>query len=349
MIEINDIKRYFDHIKQIKKSHKFYDCHVHPFDVILNRSDYSPLTKDNAIYSENGSDFVPPELEPILLKRSVLESEDTNPDLLKKLILMQIKKQYKCIGPGVMKAHSDLSGIDESLLLQVSKKEGDIDEEMQLVTQLYSQKEGFMISGSLPNYVKNPEISVYIKKMVDQYKIKAFKLHPIITGIDISKYYGKERVESILLACSENKLPLVIHGGTSYLFKGQPEETYTDIENLEKINWSLSNSFVVIAHAASYDCELTRVKDTILPLLKKMLDMHSNLLIDIAAIEFEPLVAVLTYVDIDRIIFGSDALYYDQWSTMIKLFHALKKFPKSDENFLKIMSFNPEKTLFNNA
>ena len=320
---------------------------ISTFDIILKRSDYHPLLDDNTIYCEDQSPYKPPQLEPVQLENDALESKICQPDFVKKLILMQCKKLYKHIGPGVMKAHADFSAIDESLLLQVAQKEGDLEKEMRLVAQLFGKTDGFRISGSLPNSVKNEEVATYIEKMVNQYKIKAFKLHPIITGIDISKSSGKERIENVLISCSDSNLPLVIHGGTSYLYKNQPEETYTVIENLEKINWSMSNSFVIIAHAAAYDCELDRIEKIILPKLNKMMDIHGNLLIDISGIGYKTLCAVLKHIDIERIIFGSDSLYSTQWVTMVRLFHALHNFPNSTNNFLKIISLNPQKTIFN--
>ena len=78
-----------------------------------------------------------------------------------------------------------------------------------------------------------------------------------------------------------------------------------------------------------------------------MLQSHDNLMIDVSGLDFHVLVVVLRNIDADRIIFGSDALYYSQWSVVVKLLGALKEvFSDVEENFLKIMSINPSQAIF---
>jgi len=348
MIEYSVVKKYQENIKEIKMNNRFYDCHVHPFDIILSGLNYKPNLTNPDIYSlDDSAVYESPDFSSISLKNNATDSEITNMAFVKRLIEMKSKKIYKHIGPKVMTDHMDMCSIDESLLLQVPIGDEDINIEMELMVKMFGGNTRFKMSGSLPNYVDNKNIIEYINSMSNKYAIEAFKLHPIITGINLATDFGKERIENVLLACKQNKLPIVIHGGTSFLFKDQPEGAYTEIENIERINWSISENTVVIAHAASYDCEFDSVEKTILPKLIKILEQHNNLMIDISALSYRTLTLVLKKIDITRIIFGSDALYYNQSSAVITLFHLLKENISSPiEKFIKIIAINPSQTVF---
>ncbi|MBT8386432.1 MAG: amidohydrolase [Ignavibacteria bacterium] len=347
MLKHKEIIKHIEHLRQIKKNYKFYDCHVHPFDIIFKQPEYHRNSFKKGIYSTDDTEFEPPQLSDISLKNGIQESGIKNFDLIYKLIMASGKNKYRHIGPTVFTAHMDMSIIDEVLFLQVAPKKGDIEKEMQMMYEMYANDSRFNLSGCVPNRVENDDIYGYVKNMKSQYAIDALKLHPIITGIDLSAKRGKERVESMLSACHKLKLPLLVHGGTSFLYHNKPEAMFSRIENLETIDWGISNQTVIIAHAASYDCDLTEINEVILPKLKKLLDKYPNLVIDISALGFSALSAVLKKIDIERIIFGSDALYYNQWPAVLKLYHALTEITAhADDDFLKIINANLTHFLF---
>ena len=52
--------------------------------------------------------------------------------------------------------------------------------------------------------------------------------------------------------------------------------------------------------------------------------------------------AIVGSVDLERVLFGSDALYNSQWGAVVKLLHALRQLgPNYEEQFLKIASVTP--------
>ena len=78
-----------------------------------------------------------------------------------------------------------------------------------------------------------------------------------------------------------------------------------------------------------------------------LLLLHNNLMIDISALEIDALIAVLKNIDCDRILFGSDALYESQWSSIVKLLHALSKTTSHfEETFVQIACINPSRYIF---
>jgi len=103
----------------------------------------------------------------------------------------------------------------------------------------------------------------------------------------------------------------------------------------------------VIAHAGAYGCDHNEMEKDVIPVLKKLMKNHSNLMIDISGLKFEHLLSTLKSFDPKRILFGSDALYYDQWATMLKLAHAVKTLKMNIEDTLaQIISINPSKNIF---
>ena len=346
-IEEKQVKRYREQISNLKKDYTFYDCHVHPYDVISEQGDYHPNPFDKSIYSFINNRFIPPAIGSVSLKDGIIEGEISDSKLLQKFIMMKGKQIYGHIGLKVLTANMDLSGIDQALLLQVAPREGDILQKMQVMNEIFGNQSRFKLAGSVPNFIKNDHISQYIKDQVQLYHIRALKLHPIITGIDLATNAGKERVERILSACMESQLPLIVHGGKSFLFANMSEANYSLMENFEKINWGSGKSIVVIAHAGCYDCELKDIENIIIPRLRKMLQRYDNMMIDISGLGFKALLMIIQNIEVNRILFGSDALYYSQWSAVVKLFYAFQKTVKNyEENFLNVMSITPAQTVF---
>jgi predicted TIM-barrel fold metal-dependent hydrolase len=236
------------------------------------------------------------------------------------------------------------------LLLPVAPSSGGIKSQMRAMAKMFGNDRRFLMGCSIPNSIGSKEISKFVTQMVNQFDIKAIKLHPNITGIDLRSRIGKERVENILCACGESGLPLIIHGGRSPIVRNPVAASYSSIDNLESINWGKTGETVVIAHAGSYSCDLHETEQEVLPRLKKMLSLYANLMVDVSALEIDALLAVLKNIPIDRILFGSDALYESQWSSMVKVLYALSETTSHiEEQFIQIASINPSKYIFKHA
>ena len=186
------------------------------------------------------------------------------------------------------------------------------------------------------------EIRNLVRDAVHSYKIKAIKIHPNITEIDLSESSGKERVEYIIEAAGKAGLKVVIHGGRSTGIKDPMASSYGILKNLQHIDWGNTNQAVIIAHAGTYGHDLSQIKEEVLPLMNRLLSRHSNVFVDVSGLEIDAISAIVKRIDIDRIFFGSDALYNSQWGALVKLMHVLQKnAPNYEECFVKIASVNP--------
>jgi len=347
MVNRKDVIEYLDIVKSLKKSFTFFDCHAHPFDILLNEFQYRPSPVNESVYSIDDSRFTEPTLSDLPLEQSNSNTEIINVRLREKFLATKIKRLYAHTGPKVFGAHMELSGLDKVLLLPVERNNGAIKCMTTLTGEVFRNDNRFVLGCSIPPSISDDEIAEYMKGMVNRFNVKAVKLHPNIMEIDPSSKSGRERIERILSGCNQFDLSLIIHGGMSLSVRNSYARRYGLIDNLKGINWALSDATVVIAHAGSYECDQHLVENDILPVLKRMLLAHNNLMIDISGLEVGVLILILRNIEIDRIVFGSDALYESQWSRMVKLIYALKKIRRDFENDLnRIMSINPSNSVF---
>jgi predicted TIM-barrel fold metal-dependent hydrolase len=348
MIKNKEIKKYLQIINDLKQHVTFYDMHAHPFEVISNDIDYCQCENEPRTYSKNGSRFIPPE---IMDGVCIYEKKNANlPDteLQKTISLMLLKRQYHHTGPGVFKSHMDLCGIDKALILPVAPPEGDIEDQMRCMTQMFGADKRFALGISVPNTISINDIDRYVNEMIARYNVKAAKLHPNITGIDPATGIGKTRIESILWACEKNQIPLIVHGGGSRLLKDPKSSAYASIDNLKEINWAASGTPVIIAHAGFHSCSPRRIETDILPKIKKMLKSCDNILIDVSDLDINALILVFRNIEAEKILFGTDALYNAQWAMAVKTMYALSKADcEIEKAFCRIASINPSKHIFN--
>ncbi len=170
-------------------------------------------------------------------------------------------------------------------------------------------------------------------------------MHP--AGQETRQDSGKQRVHRILEVCRKLHFPLILHTGKYPLARIPQATEYSTIDALKDLEWDITPFPVVFAHAALFYCTLGEIEDHILPTLKKMFSRFDNLFVDISELDVHGLVSTLRAIPIDRILFGSDALYDDQWKAIVKLLIALEKVSSSvEEEFLKIMVHNPANYIF---
>ncbi len=340
------VYKYLKIIKELKGQYKFFDVHVHPYEIIFNLYNYSPDHLDKGLYSLGDTPFHPPEMMELELEQTS-QHPIQNQNLRPEFHLLTLRKIYSHTGPKLFKQHMELSGIDKVLLLPVAPSLEDIDKPLEAMVAMFNGEERFSLALSLPNTTEVHQIDKFVEEKVKEYKIQALKLHPNITGVDLGSRKGKERVEAILEACRKFKLPLIIHGGRSPILKNPHAKEFGIIKNYTDVNWSLSNEVVVMAHAGGYGCDLTEMEQEVLPTLKKLLSMYSNLMIDISGLEVDSLAIILKNIDLGRILFGSDALYTTQWTVLVKLTHAIERERMDlEETLVTIISVNPSKYIF---
>ncbi len=341
-----EVSNYLKIIKEFKGHNKFYDVHVHPYEIIFNLYAYSPAPLHKGLYSLGGAPFHPPKITELELEETS-QPPMKNQNLRPEFHLLTLRKIYFHTGPKLFKQHMELSGIDKVLLLPVAPSMEDMDKPWETMVDMFNGEGRFSLALSVPNTIEVNQIDQFIEEKIRQYKIQALKLHPNITGIDLGSKKGKERVEAILEACRRFKLPLIIHGGRSPLLKNPAAKEYGIIKNFKDIAWDISSEAVVISHAGGYGYNLTEMEQEVLPTLKKLLSKHSNLMIDISGLEVDSLAVILKNIDLVRILFGSDALYTSPWTVLVKLTHAIERERMDlEETLVTIISVNPSKYIF---
>ena len=346
-LEAKESKKYLDIVKDIKNSHTLYDIHTHPMELIYRQGDYRAELGIEGVYTTTGSRWTIPQIKDAILRQNGNDKRIFNLFSQSDLFLKNLSKTYSHTGPTVFEMQMALSHIDKVLLLPVAPAVGSVDYQMDEMEKMFGRYQKFCFGWSVPNSVSNEAICASAEKAFHRFDIKAIKLHPNITKIDVNSKQGKDRVDRILNTCRELSLPLIVHGGMSHLAGKSETSAYSDINHLSRIDWSSSCSTVVIAHAGAYNCEYSEIENHILPALDRLLLAHENLMIDVSGLDIDALILVLRRINIDRILFGSDALYEPQWLAVVKLLIGLKTTMKNfEEAFIRITSINPAQSVF---
>lgn len=315
------VQEWLDLVRRTKGSSLFFDVHVHPFDVIFQSLRYQRQAAQAGVYGTDGSVFVSPSLAPVPLDGSSRPPASYRASFY----LLVVRKLYRHVGPRVLGEQLALAAVDRALLLPVAPAGGSDEWQLDALQEMFGNDPRFVMAVSVPSDVPDREIAAYVSRAVAHRRVRAVKLHPAITGIDVGSAPGRARVEAILDACRASAVPLIVHGGRSYPIQDAQAEGYAAIGNLAGIRWSDAKVPVCIAHAGCFASSLDEVERMILPALDSMLASNPNLVVDVSALELDSLTRVLERVDAGRVMFGSDALYQPSWVAMVKLLVALER------------------------
>jgi predicted TIM-barrel fold metal-dependent hydrolase len=339
----SSVQRTLDLLKEIKGSNTFYDLHVHPFEVMYAPLAYHPSSDCKGLFSAGSMEYIPPETGAMnLQKREDRAAKEFGQDLRAKVALLNSRRIYAHTGPKVLAAQMDLCAIDRSLLLPIMGEEETGVGPLRLMREMFGDDDRFLFGYCLPNNIPNDKVADNVNRVVDEYGVKALKIHPAVTGIDLSSQAGRDRVEAILDASKKAKLKVVIHGGKSPECENRHAVSYGTLDNLQHIDWSITPETVVIAHSGCYGHSASEVQETALPIIDRLLERHPHLVVDTSGIGFEVLCKVLQSIDAQRIVFGSDSLYEAQWASMLRLWCALEQTSiKPEDHLLQIVSINP--------
>jgi len=341
-LEPREVQECLASLRCLKKSSLFFDVHVHPSDVIFQSLRYRRHPDQAGVYGLDDSPYISPGVGPVRLRGPVLPAASHRPALF----MVLVRKLYRHTGPRVLGEQMALAGVDRALLLPVAPATGTNDWEMDALQELFGNDPRFLLAVSVPNSVATGGIASFISRSVAARRVRAVKLHPAITGIDLGSAPGRERAEAMLDGCRESGVPLVVHGGRAYPVLDAKVESYACIRNLAGIPWRDAKVPVSIAHAGCYGCSLDEMEQEVLPTLDSMLAANENLYVDLSALEHDAMAMVLEHVDVDRVLFGSDALYEPSWSAMVKLVSALKRNKMDTETSARrIAGLNPSRFL----
>jgi predicted TIM-barrel fold metal-dependent hydrolase len=137
---------------------------------------------------------------------------------------------------------------------------------------------------------------------------------------------------------------VIAHGGRSPYVSNSEAVDYGTLDNWKHVDWTITDQPVVIAHAGIFGYETAEAIDHVLPVLSGLLDRNDHLSVDLSGLELDAMVAVLNRIDTDRVLFGSDALYYAQWEAMVRFSRALELSDKTyEESFHTVASLNPSR------
>lgn len=332
-------------IGDIKGENTFYDIHAHPFEVMDSPITYVKSTSLPGLYSAGAAEYKAYEIADISLtkhKKSVGSKYDSK--IFNKVKQLNRRRIYSHTGPRVFSDLMKLAKIDKVILLPVLAKDEFGDHQVQMLSDIFSDNDRFLLGYCVPNDIPVNNIVEKVTSIAQKYNIRILKIHPSLQGIDLSQSAGQERVEAILVASKEANLKVLIHGGLSPECNNPDAIAYGSVNKLQQIDWAITPETVVIAHAASFGYVPESFSRDVLPSLDRMLSRYANLVVDTAAIEIDMLSLVFENIEMDRIYFGSDSLYEKQWVAMVKVWHALQRsVRKPEDSLMQIASANPLK------
>lgn len=346
-MEVFELENMLAEIAGLKGDQLFYDVHNHPFDVLFDRQSYHQLPATPGVFSSGTDAYLPPQLGPLELQNSPATAGRQLDERLKRMACqLKVRRLYRHTGPGVFAERMQLSLIDRSLLLPVPGNNEPEDQQFEAMLEFFGDDERFLFGYSLPNRIPNQELSSKLRQIVSNYAVRVVKIHPSVTGIDLGSHAGVERLEAILDAAEQNRRPVIIHGGLSPDCQNPEAVAYGMFRHLQQLDWSTISQPVVIAHGGCFGHSADEAREEIIPGLAALLEQHQHLAIDISGIDFDTLCPLLRTIAPERILFGTDALYEDQWATLVRLWVALRQVrqdPASD--LLRITATNPTEFL----
>ncbi len=341
MLSIPQIQRYLDLAQDVGRSHPLVDAHVHATEIVFRQIQYREGSRAGEILSAVDRPFEPPRIAALRLTDATGVAQRFDAKTRNRASRLHFTNAYEHIGRQVLLEHMDLARIDRALLLPVAPRDGSVEEQMVTLLAFRGSVRRLLLGYSVPNGVPTSEVASDIRQAVATYGARAVKLHPNLSGIDLGQAPGMERVESILAACGSARLPVIVHGGRSPILGDEPASRHARLQSLERVPWGRSAECVVIAHCGVFGYPPGEAAAEGVPILKRILARHENVVVDTSGLDFTLLVEMLRSLDPERVVFGSDAFYFPMWQAVVSLLHALATagLPLED-SFARIASRN---------
>lgn len=336
-----EVRRQLQRIESLRADATIVDAHVHPFEVFLGESRYDPSPDVVGVHSKSPTPYRPPDIAP--MKETAAPARPVDAALQAKLFLLTVRRLYAHTGPRVLGDQMALAGVDRALLLPVVRP-GD-DDPFPALVAMFGDDPRFALGYCPPPSLDDQAIGAAVAEAAASGAV-AIKVHPAISGIPLAETAGVRRLEHILAASRASGLAVVIHGGLSPQCSDPDAIAHADIANLRHVDWGITDRPVVVAHAGAFGRGLAEVDADVLPLLLTLMGRHDHLMTDLSGLDTATLCSVLGRLDLDRVVFGSDALYFAPWEAMVRLALALEEaVHDADEAFLKVACLNPARLL----
>lgn len=356
--DVNEVKTALSILTELAGSEELFDIHTHPFNVADSVPSYEKETSGRTgIFTRGYGHYVPPGLETEEFDENVISTEDEkNGDvqfdqhLLKKFYLLKSRKTYNFTGPGVLIDNMALAGIKRALLLPVARPEDEGDAQMLEMERLFGAHQNFLMGYCVPNDCKIDKIVQEVGRVRNRFKVAALKIHPNITGIDPSSRGGLDRIHHILEASKTYRLPVIIHGGYSREFSDGDAMNFGCLNRLVNVAWETTDQPVIIAHAGLFGCGREEILKSGLPQIMSLLIKHDHLLVDLAGLGQWTIQMIVKKLEPERILFGSDALYFSIWrSAVLTLIALMKTDFDAGQIFHRFAGINPGRYIFRDS
>jgi predicted TIM-barrel fold metal-dependent hydrolase len=319
-----EVERYLTIIRAIGREHRLTDLHMHPFEVVFGAGRYTENQQTSGIWSTADLCYLPPGVGDMELTPQTDAAHDVPAALQERLAMLGLRRLYVHTGPRCFGDQLLISGISRGLLLPVTRAGSNAEKEMALLARIFADDPRFLLGYSIPVETADADIAAKVFRAIQLWGIRAIKVHPCLSGINLCTVAGVSRIEVILAAAGRAGLPVIIHGGTYPNIIEPSAPCFGLLENMNRIDFNLTPYPVVIAHAGAFGLDRQQVESLILPRLETILRRYDHLSVDVSALSAEIIGLVLSRIAPERIVFGSDALYELPWKSLIRLFVALE-------------------------
>ncbi|MEZ4485644.1 MAG: amidohydrolase family protein [Syntrophotaleaceae bacterium] len=344
VIDKASVARYLGIIREIAKSVRLTDSHVHPFDVLYDNCTYEPNPHVAGVFSAGSASYEPPAAGTLELESPAAPAAGAPRDLVDRMLLLTMRRLYAHTGPQCWLAHANLAGIGRYVLLPVAQPGRTAETRLAEMVSMFGDDPRFLFGYSLPNTISADAVEADIRRAVESYNVAVLKVHPTLSGHDLSTNEGLNRINALLQASRKTFLPVILHGGLSPSTRYSAEACQQGtLENLAKLDLGATDRPIIIAHAGAFGYEAEELNTKVLSPLNDLLAKYDHLHIGTSALPAATLGRVLERVEPGRIVFGSDALYESSWKAAVKLYWALeRKFSRPEDVFAQIAGTNPE-------
>lgn len=342
-MDVSEVSTAIAEIREIKGTQIFYDVHVHPFEVMYQSRAYHPAENVTGVYCSGPLSYASPKLGELDLEAMSPDRTRADDSKLRSMAcLFNARKAYSHIGPRVIGDQMELAIVDRAVLLPVLKhSDGDANQSPDLAA-MFGKDDRFLLGYCLPSTVPVEGVVEAVGRAVERFGVRVLKIHPSITGLDLGSPAGVRTVEALLEASRQHRLKVVIHGGRSPECPDRQAANFGVVSHLQRIDWSLTPETVIIAHGGCFGYSAAEAITEVLPVMEQLLARHAHLAVDTSAIKGEVLCPMLERFDLERIYFGSDALYEKEWGAMVTLWCALRQtLNDGDEALRQIAGSNP--------
>jgi predicted TIM-barrel fold metal-dependent hydrolase len=318
-----EVARYLALAREVGSVRSLCDLHVHLTDVF----DARPPRDDEGL---EAAEFTGPAGFRVL---SLREQEDVPLAARNQVSRMLTRQSYERLAALDLRKQMQVTGISAALALPVAHPEGDLEAQMLYLSKCRERHPELMLGYTIAARESVPpdQLAAQISRAKALHGVKAVKLHNNISRIDLSTDRGRRHMNAVIEACGSVGLPLIVHGGASPILAPDPCCDFGRLQQLAKLDWEPAAT-VIIAHCGIYGCTRSEVDDCI-PLLKRLVT-RPNIFVDMSGLGSEALQIVIRAIGIERMLFGSDALYHPLWRAMVAALDAFHRVGLSEADAL---------------